>query len=99
MSVRIIVNIVLDACGVAAPVEWISPVVATELDGCAARSPEWISPAQAVTENTHASAIASAKRLILSVSPLRLRNASLLARKQHSVNTYKAIDTASRAGD
>jgi hypothetical protein len=33
----------------------------------------------------------------LSVSPLRLRNASALARKHDSVNTYKAIDTASRA--
>jgi hypothetical protein len=48
-------------------------------------------------ESTHVREIANAKRLILPVSPLRLRNASLLARKQDSVNTYTAIDTALRA--
>ena len=81
----------------APPVLGISPGAITVLGvGVGATTPvEWISPALTAPESTHARAIANAKRLILSVSPLRLGNASLLARKQHSVNTYKTIDTAS----
>ncbi len=73
----------------------ISPVATTELDVCGAGAPVvGISPAQTVPENTQARTTANAKFLILSVSPFE--DASLLARKQHSVNTYMAIDTASR---
>ena len=56
---------------------------------------EEISPARATPESTHARAIANAKRLILSISPFE--DASLLARKQDSVNTYEPIDTTSQA--
>lgn len=76
----------------------ISPVAVTALGVGDATAPvEWISPPWIAPESMHARAIASAKRLILFVSPLRLRNASALARKHDSVITYKAIDTASRA--
>ena len=108
ISVRITVNTVLDSSGAVAqvvgicpgavaPVVGLSPVADTVHGGRGAATPvEGISPARATPKSTHARAIASAKRLI-SVSPLRLRNASALARKHDSVNTYKAIDTASRA--
>jgi len=56
-----------------------------------------ISPARVTPDSAHVRTIANAKRLILSFSPLRFRNASRLARKHDSVNTYSAIDTASRA--
>lgn len=88
----------LDVGGATAPVVWISPVVTTEFDGCGAVAPVvGISPAETVPESTHARTSANAKCLILSLFSFELRNASRLARKQHSVNTYTAIDTASRA--
>ena len=94
---------------VVSPVVWISPgavalvpgfsssAVTVLGDGGATAPVGWISPARAITESAHARENANAKRLILSVSPLRLRNASTLARKHDSVNTYKTIDTASCA--
>ena len=102
ISVRIIVNAVSPQWISPGPVSslgvGISPAAVTVLGVGGATAPVvWISPARTTPESMHARAIASAKRLILSVSPLRLRNASGLARKHDSVNTYKAIDTASRA--
>ena len=99
---------VLESSGAVAPVVWTSPgTVAPVLGfspaetvpgvGGATAPVGWISPARAAPESTQARAIANAKRLILSVSPLRFRDASLVARKQDSVNTYKTIDTASSA--
>lgn len=84
--------------GATAPVLGISPaiVIGFGVDGAVAPV-LGISPARATPESTHARAIANAKRLILSVSPLRSEDASVLARKQSSVNTYRAIDTALRA--
>jgi len=108
MSVRIIVSTVVESPPVecispateAAPVVWISPVLTTEFDGCGAVAPVvGISPAEAVPESTHARTSANTMCLILSLLSFELRNASRLARKQHSVNTYNAIDTVSRAGD
>lgn len=97
-SVRIIVSTVVDSVppvvgispGNIAPVLWISPGV-----GGATAPVEGISPARAVPESVNAKRTAIAKCLILGFS-FELRNASRLARKQHSVNTYSAIDTASR---
>jgi hypothetical protein len=88
----------LDAGGVVWSPEGISPGAAVELGGggIAARSPECISPAEAVPESTHARATANVKCLILGFS-FEFEDANLLARKQHSVNTYAAIDTASGA--
>jgi hypothetical protein len=72
-------------------------VVTIGLGGCGAGAPVvGISPAEAVPESTHARTSANAKCLILSLFSFELRNASRLARKQDSVNTYSAIDTASR---
>ena len=66
--------------------------------GCGAVAPEvGISPAKAVPASTHARTSANPKCLILSLFSFELRNASRLARKQHSVITYSAIDTASQA--
>ena len=80
------------------PVEWVSPVITTELGGAGAGAPVvGISPAETVPESTHARTSANPKCLILSLFSFELRNASRLARKQHSVNTYSAIDTVSRA--
>lgn len=81
------------------PVVGLSPYAATGVGvGVGDATPVvWISPARTEFQNTHARVIVKAKRLILPVSPLRLRNASVLARKQDSVNTYTAIDTGLRA--
>jgi hypothetical protein len=78
---------------------WISPAVVVLVPGGGgATAPVvWISPARAKPESTHARAIANAKCLILSVSPFEVEDASPLARKQDSVNTYKTIDTGYRA--
>ena len=95
-SVRTIVSTVVNSSGSGAPVG-TSPVFTTGLGGCGAGEPVvGISPAEAVPESTHARTSANAKCLILSLISFELRNASRLARKQHSVNTYSAIDTASR---
>ena len=73
-------------------------MVTIGLGGCGAGAPVvGISPAEAVPESTHARTSANAIYLILSLFSFELRNASRLARKQDSVNTYSAIDTASRA--
>ena len=58
---------------------------------------EGISPAETLPESMHARTSANPKCLILSLFSFELRNASQLARKHDSVNTYKASDTASRA--
>src|SRR5919205_482712 len=77
----------------------ISPVSPVELEGGGAAPPvEGTSPARAVAESIHAIRTAVAKSFILGFS-FELRNASRLARKQHSVNTYSAIDTAFRGGE
>jgi hypothetical protein len=104
MSVRIIVNSVVpppvEGNCPANPVEGISAVLAIEFGGCGAGAPVvGISPAKTVPESTHARTSADAKCLILSLFSFELRDASQLARKQHSVNTYSTIDTVSRAGD
>ena len=102
MSVRMIVSTVVESPPVegtspATLVVSICPVVTTEFVGCGAVAPEvGISPAKAVPESTPARTSANAKCLILSLFSFELRNASRLARKQDSVNTYSAIDTASR---
>lgn len=78
---------------------WISPFVVTELDGGGGGGTApvgCISPARAPPESTHARVIANAKRLIC-LFLLEFEDASQLARKQNSVNTYRAIDTASCA--
>jgi hypothetical protein len=77
-----------------ASVVWISAGVGLGVGGATAPV-EWISPARDAPVSTHARATASAKRLIFSVSPLT--DASRLAKKQDSVNTYEPIDTTSRA--
>lgn len=104
MSVRIITNTVVDSPPVEGPspanasVVGISPVVTTEPGGCGAVAPVvGTSPAETVPESTHARTSANPKCLILSLFSFELRNASRLARKQPSVITYSAIDTASRA--
>ena len=96
MSVRMIVSTVVDSVS---SVEGISLVTASTVPGVGGSGAlvVWISPARTTPVSTVARANARAKRLILSVSPLRLRNASLLARKHDSVNTYNTIDTASCA--
>ena len=74
-----IVRTVFDGCAVA-PVEGISPVDDTEVGGGDAVAPvEGISPARAIPESTHARTTANVKRLILSASPLKFEDASLLA--------------------
>ena len=98
MSVRMIVSTVVDSVP---PVVGSSPVVATLVvwisPGFGATTPvEGTSPARAVPKSIQAKRAAIAKCLILGFS-FELRNASRLARKQHSVNTYGAIDTACRA--
>ena len=76
------------------PVVWISPVVTTEFDGGGDVAPVvGISPAETVPESTHARTSANPKCLMLSLFSFELRNASQLARKHDSVNTYRAIDT------
>lgn len=66
--------------------------------GCGAVAPVvGTSPAETVPESMHARTSANPKCLILSLFSFELRDASRLARKQHSVITYSAIDTASRA--
>ncbi len=93
-----IVNSVFDPSGTVPPVVGISPATVIVPGVGGATAPVvGISPARATPESMHARAIANAKRLILFVSPLT--DASPLARKQDSVNTYMAIDTTSRAGD
>ena len=93
-----IVNTVVDSRGSVASIAGTSSTTVTGLGaGAGAGAVVWISPARVTPDSAHARAIANAKRLILSVSPLRFRNASRLARKHDSVNTYSAIDTASRA--
>ena len=75
--------------------ERIPPGTVTGLGGGGATTPVvGISPARATPESTHARATANAKRLIVCFS---FEDASRLARKHDSVNTYKTIDTASRA--
>jgi hypothetical protein len=62
---------------------------------CGATAPVvWISPAWAAPDSAHARTIANAKRLI--VFSFEAEDASTLARKQPSVNTYKTIDIVSR---
>ena len=90
-SVKTIVSTELDVSGAGAPVLEISPAVTTGLDCCGAVAPVLgTSPARTTPESAHARAIAKAKRLIVCFS---FEDASQLARKQHSVNTYGAIDT------
>src|SRR3569832_386212 len=103
-SARIIVSAEFVASGAVVPVVgispsvrsnsqvvWISPGITTGLDGCGAVAPVLgISPARTMPESTHAREIAKARRLIVCFS---FEDASQLARKQHSVNTYGAIDT------
>src|SRR5690349_1598977 len=107
MRVRIIVSTVVESplveeispvtvspvVVISPPVLWIPPPV-----GGATAPVEGTSPARAVPESIHAKRTAIAKSFILGFS-FELRNASRLARKQPSVNTYRAIDTVSRAGD
>ena len=73
----------------------IPPFVAIELGVGVATAPVvWISPARAIApESTPTKAIANAKRLILFHFSFEVEDASPLARKQDSVNTYKTIDT------
>lgn len=78
------------------PVLQICPVGAIEPGVGVATAPVvWISPARttAPPESTPAKAIANAKRLILFRFSFEVEDASPLARKQDSVNTYTAIDT------
>ena len=90
-----IFNTVVDGGGAVKPVVGISPVTLTGLgDGDAVRPVVGISPARPIPESTQARVIANAKRLIVCFS---FEDASPLARKQDSVNTYKTIDTASHA--
>ena len=84
-SVRIIVSTEFDASGA------VAPPVTTGLDGCGDMAPVLgTSPARTAPESAHARAIAKAKRLIVCFS---FEDASPLARKHASVNTYSAIDT------
>lgn len=63
---------------------------------CGATAPVvWISPAWATPARAHARTIANAKRLI--IFSFEAEDASALARKQPSVNTYMTIDIVSRA--
>ena len=73
ISVRISVNTDPDASIVVASEVGISPVVVIVHrggGGGGVRSPEGISPAQAVPESMHARTTANANCLILSLSPL-----------------------------
>lgn len=91
-------NTVLDSPVAVALVVWMSPATTGHGGGCGAVAPVvGISPAITVPESTHARTSAIAKCLILSLFSFELRNASQLARKHYSVNTYSAIDTASWA--
>ena len=65
------ISLVLDTDGMVRSLVGISPVANTKHDPCGGvRSPEGISPAQAVPDNTHARITANANRLIPTVSPL-----------------------------
>jgi hypothetical protein len=98
MIVRIIVSTVLDGGGVVTPVEGTSPVVVTAGGGCCAVAPvEGTSPARAMPESTHARTIVNAKRFISVCFSFEFEDASMLARNQPSVNTYRPLDTTSRS--